>query len=58
MKDKYWICSDCAKGKNWIAPTGAVTMILGRCGYCKRQEEVMLTPVVDFNRGKIEPVWD
>ncbi len=58
-KGKYWICKDCAnKQKGWIAPTGAVTMILALCGWCKRDDEAMLTPVVDYETPERKAVWD
>lgn len=55
---RYWICRECAEKKKWIAPDFGVTVIQGRCGYCKSEEVKMLTPIVDFKRGDIEPVWD
>lgn len=56
--EKYWICSECAKSKGWISPSWAVTCISGLCGYCNRKDETTLIPIVDFKRGKINPIWD
>lgn len=55
---KYWICSECAKTKAWVPPEGVVTLMLGLCGYCDREDETTLTPIVDFKRGSVEPIWD
>lgn len=57
---KYWICHDCAKEKGLIAPTGAVTCILGRCGHCTRIDQTTLTPVCDYEDPKTgrKPMWD
>lgn len=58
-KGKYWICTECAnKQKGWIAPTGAVTAIIGLCGWCKREDEVMLIPVVDYETPERKATWD
>jgi hypothetical protein len=57
-KDKYWICNQCAEGKGWIPPTGAVTIIMGVCGHCHSKEERYLTPTCDFKRPGHNPVWD
>lgn len=49
-KGKYWICDDCAKLKGWSVLTSVVTVIKGLCGHCDREDEVFLTPVVDYSR--------
>lgn len=55
---KYWICADCADAMKWVGPTWAVTVIKGLCGFCERDDEVFLTPVVDFTSSEREAVWD
>jgi len=57
-RDKYWICSDCAKSKGWVAPEHSVTMILGACAYCDTPSEQMLIPTIDFKRPGRFQVWD
>ena len=57
-KDKYWICKECGEKKKWKAPTGAVTMIKGHCGYCMSDEEKYLIPIVDFDRPGKPAIWD
>lgn len=49
-KPKYWICQDCADNKNCKLNDHAVTMILGLCGWCDREDKGMLIPVVDFKK--------
>lgn len=49
-KDKYWICKDCADKKKWTPPNYNVTVIKGLCGWCEREDEAMLIPVVDFRK--------
>lgn len=57
--DKYWICDDCAKNKKWEFPKYNVTRITNAlCGWCDTDKPQSLTPIVDFKRGDIEPVWD
>lgn len=55
---KYWICGHCADKKGWEHPKYAVTCISGICGYCEDEQEKILTPIVDFKRDGVEPVWD
>jgi hypothetical protein len=56
--ERYWTCSECAKAKGWIPPSWPVTCISGLCGWCDRDDEVTLTPIVDFKRGSKDAVWD
>lgn len=57
--DKSAICDDCAaKHKDWIPPTGCITVTHGLCGYCKRKDVAMLTPICDYGRPGKPAVWD
>ncbi len=57
--DIYWICAECAKEKGWVQPPGVFTAVHGYCGWqCKSTDKRLLIPVVDFKRGKIEPIFD
>ena len=48
----YWLCGDCAKKKGGVWPKGHVaTSILGKCPYCKKEDE-SLVPYVDYNWPK------
>lgn len=48
----YWICDECAdKNQDWKPPQGAITVIKGLCGHCERTDEVILIPVIDYDRG-------
>ncbi len=55
---KYWICKFCADKKGWIGPKDGCTVISGRCSWCKDSKEQTMIPLVDFKRGKIEPIFD
>lgn len=55
---KYWICGTCAGAKQWKAPAWAVTCVRGLCGWCKRDDETTLIPVVDFSGPDKVAIWD
>lgn len=58
---KYWICNQCADEKGWVGPDGAVTGIMGTCGWCdgKKQLNNLLIPVCDYGQSGEKPlIWD
>lgn len=61
-KDKYWICPKCAEAKGWQEPEGAVTGIMGTCGWCKGEKQVggCLIPTCDYGipRQRKPIPWD
>lgn len=56
---KDWICDVCATARGWYVPAGTCnTVIAGLCGHCDSLAVQTLTPIVDFQRGKIKPIFD
>lgn len=51
-KSKYWICYECAAGKDMILATTLVgTPVRGRCGHCDGKEETVMFVTFDYVRG-------
>lgn len=46
------------KKRGWVCTKDAITVTSGKCGHCKDNKIKTMIPVVDFKRGKIEPVFD
>lgn len=55
---KYFICKECADEKQWKLPDHPITCSLGRCAWCKSEDERTMIPVVDFSGPGKKAIWD